>query len=108
MKSAYPVALALVLALSACGEESFAERDPKGYEACSEWARYKSEGGVAAILGGGAEVAKVARGASSKAIRESVSNLFDEETIDDVDQQFGLIDAEKLEAACTDEGFEFD
>lgn len=97
-----------LIALSACGEESFAERDPKGYEACSEWARYSSEGGVEAIIGGGAEVAKIARGASTEAIRDSVSNLFDEDTVNEVDGQFGLIDAGKLESACTEQGFTFD
>ena len=93
--------------LTACGGAPFAERDPKGYEACSEWAGYQSEGGTTAEVGGNFVVADLARKSSSKAIRESVTNLFDDETAEIAGDQFGVLDEDKFKAACEDEGFEF-
>jgi hypothetical protein len=96
-----------VLGCLGCGGQSFAQDDPKGYEACSKWAGYKSRGDAASIVGGGLAVAEIARESKSKNIRAAVSNLFDEDAAEITGQQFGLLDAEKFEAACEDQGFEF-
>lgn len=97
--------LAAVVLASGCGGESFADRDPKGYEACGKWAAAKSRGDVTSIVGGNLEVAELARESSTKAIRASVENLMDEESAGDVGQ-FGMIDAKTFEKACKDEGFD--
>lgn len=93
--------------LSACGGASFAESDPKGYEACSEWAGYQSKGDVISKVGGDLAVAELARKSASKAIRGSVTNLIDDENVEAAGQQFGLLDHDKFRAACEAEGFEF-
>jgi hypothetical protein len=107
MKRAMFGGLALA-ALAGCGSQSFAERDPKGYEACSTWAGYASKGDVTSLIGGSLVVADLARESSSKAIRRSVSNLFGEDALDKAGgEQFGLLDREKFEAACKGQGFDF-
>lgn len=92
---------ASTIALTACGSgPSFAERDPKGYKACSDWADYKSRGDATSLVGGMMAVADTARGSATKDIRASVSNLFDQDTADAAGAQVGLLDADKFEAAC--------
>lgn len=98
--------MAAVLMAGCGGGQSFAERDPKGYDACGKWAAAKSRGDVTSLIGGNMAVAELARESSTKAIRDSVENLMDEESADDVGQ-FGMVDAKKLEKACKDAGFEF-
>ncbi|MET0524427.1 MAG: hypothetical protein ABWZ91_06480 [Nocardioides sp.] len=72
---------------------SLAESDPKGYDACSTGAGYQSKGGdMASAVGGNLAFADLAREASSKAIRESVTSLFDDETVAKSEgAQFGLL-----------------
>lgn len=94
----------LGVVLTACGGESFAERDPNGYEACSQWASASSKGDTTSLLGGMLGISEVARKSSTKAIRASVKNLMDKASADKVGQ-FGLVDTDKLEKACADEGF---
>ena len=96
--------LALAL-LTGCGGAAFAEKDPKGYEACSTWAGYQSKGDVTSLVGGDLAVADLARQSASKAIRDSVTNLFADEDVEAA--TFGLLDHDKFKAACEDEGFEF-
>jgi hypothetical protein len=62
---------------------------------------------VTSLLGGNFEVAELARASSTKAIRDSVRNLVDGETADDVGQ-IGMIDKDRFERACKQEGFEYD
>lgn len=106
MKRVMVGGLAVAL-LSACGGASFAESDPKGFEACSEWASYQSKGDVISKVGGDLVVADLARKSASKAIRGSVTNLIDDEDVEAAGDQFGLLDHDKFRAACEAEGFEF-
>lgn len=99
--------VAVVALLAGCGGAPFAERDPRGYEACSEWAGYLSEGGAVAVIGGSLVVADIARKSSTPEIRESVTNLLDDEAATATGDQFGKLDTDRLEAACESEGFEF-
>lgn len=102
------LALLAVGATTACGEEPFQDRDPKGFEACSQWSGYTSSGDVTSIVGGGLAVAEVARQSNTPEIRDSVSNLFDDDSLTDAGiEQMGLLDREAFETACEEEGFEF-
>jgi len=103
-------AAALTLVAAACGtEESFADRDPNGYEACSEYAAYEADGSVVAKVGGRMVVADLARRSATKAIRDAASeNLFSDDAADKIaGGNFAMLDADAFEKACRDAGFDF-
>lgn len=103
------LAVAGALTCSSCAGEAFQDGDPKGFEACSTWSGYTSSGDVVSLVGGALEVAEIARQSTTDEIRDSVSNLFDDETVGDAGgQQFGFPDRAAFEEACEEEGdFEF-
>lgn len=104
-------ALVALVALSAtgCGEESLADRDPAGYEACSLLAEFSDQTDVGLQVGGMFEVAEQARRSGTKAIRDTVEALFDEEALEASGgtNDFPIVDQDDLRTACDDEGFEF-
>lgn len=97
------------LLFAGCSDESFAERDPAGYEACSLYAEATANTSTVLKVGGLLEVGEQARRASTKAIRDSVTPLFDEEALELSGQEndFPLVDRGAIEDACADAGFEF-
>jgi hypothetical protein len=97
------VVVALSVSIVACGGPTFAERDPNGYRACSDWMADVSKGDSGSILDGLLGVADEARTSTTKTIRDSVDNLVDGHTADEVGQM-GLLDTDKFEKACKAQG----
>lgn len=94
----------LLVGVTACSE-SFQESDPEGFKACSTWSGYTSAGDPVSLVGGALEVADMARRSTTAEIRDSVSNLIDDDLLADAGgQQFGLLDRPRFEAACTQKG----
>lgn len=99
-------ALVAVL-LGACGGQSFSQRDPHGFQACSDWQADVSRGDATSIVGGLLAVADVARESTTKSIRDAVSNLASGQAVSD-QSGMGLIDSDKFEKACKANGnFDF-
>lgn len=100
---------AVVVLAAGCGSAPFSERDPDGYEACSVLAETSAHSSAGVQMGGLIEAARYARKASTKAIRDSATSLFDSDAVEATGgtDDFPIVDADELRAACSDEGFEF-
>lgn len=97
----------MVLALTSCGQESLAERDPEGYAACGEYAKAKGKGDASALLGGFIEAGKHAQKAATKAIRDSVNQDLTDALEGSSAAELPIVDVKKLEKACSAAGFDF-
>lgn len=112
-KSAIISALALSIGMSACsGQESFAQRDPKGYEACSAYAAAQKETDPIVKLNSNFAIGDLAREAGTKEIQDSVEAMFDEDAMEALrgteseGRNFFMIDNGKFVAACKASGFD--
>ena len=108
------VAGVLVVLIAGCGGgANLAESDPNGYEACSKLAASKSATDAKNQMGGLIDAGESARKASTKAIRNTVKPLFDKDAMGALEgtenegQNFYIPDADDLEGACSDAGFDF-
>src|SRR5688500_15640955 len=95
------VAVVLTFALAGCGSDSLAEDDPAGYEACSLLAEGQKQADPGNKMESLFDAGKAANKASTKAIRESSKAMFDEDTMNALEdtpsagQNFFLADADK-------------